>query len=67
MHSIRYKATAITIAEILTAMLCVFLASYTIIQAENDHRSVEMMDLLVQDTGKSIEEYTGDIWKQALY
>lgn len=61
MHSIRYKATAITIAEILTAMLCVFLASYTIIQAENDHRSVEMMDLLVQDTGKSIEEYTGDI------
>ncbi len=57
MHSIRFKTTAITIAEILTGMLCVYLVSFLIIQAENDRRSVEMMDLLVQDTSKSFEEY----------
>ncbi|MEE0026580.1 MAG: EAL domain-containing protein, partial [Atopobiaceae bacterium] len=61
MHSIRFKVTAITIAEILTAMLCVFVASYYITQSENDRRSVEMMDLVVQDTSKSMEEYVGDI------
>ncbi len=60
-RSIRYKATAITIIEILTAILCVFLASFCITQTENDRRSVEMMDLLVHDTSKSIEDYTGDI------
>jgi hypothetical protein len=60
-HSIRFKVTAITIAEILTAMLCVFVASYYITQSENDRRSVEMMDLVVQDTSKSMEEYVGDI------
>ena len=49
MHSIRFKITAITIAEILTAMLCVFLVSFSIIQAENDRRSVEMMDVIAQD------------------
>lgn len=61
MHSIRYKATAITIAEILATILCVYVASFSVIQAENDLRSVEMMDLLVQDTGKSLEEYTTGI------
>ncbi len=61
MNSIRYKVTAITIIEILLAILCVYLASFTIIQSENDRRSVEMMDLLAQDTSKSFEEYATGI------
>lgn len=61
MHSIRFKITAITIAEILTAMLCVFLVSFSIIQAENDRRSVEMMDVIAQDTQKALEKYTDNI------
>lgn len=56
-HSIRFKTTAITIAEILLAMLCVYLASFFIIQAENDRSSVAMMDLLAQNTSMSFEEY----------
>ena len=61
MHSIRYKVTAITIVEILLAILCVYLASFRIVQSENDRRSVEMMDLLAQDTSKSFEAYATDI------
>ena len=61
MHSIRFKTTAITIAEILTAILCVFLASFTIIQGEIDRRSVEIMGLIAKDTKKSVEKYTEDI------
>ena len=61
MHSIRYKVTAITIVEILLAILCVYLASFSIVQSENDRRSVEMMDLLAQDTSKSFEAYATDI------
>ena len=60
-NSIRFKITAITIAEILTAILCVFFASFYIIQAENDQRSVEMMGLIAQDTRKSLEKYTENI------
>jgi hypothetical protein len=54
--SIRFKTTAITIAEILTAILCVFLASFAIIQGEIDRRSVEIMDLIAKDTKKSVEK-----------
>ncbi len=61
MNSIRYKVTAITIIEILLAILCVYLVSFTIVQTENDRRSVEMMDLLAQDTSKSLEEYATGI------
>lgn len=61
MNSIRYKVTAITIIEILLAILCVYLVSFTIVQSENDRRSVEMMDLLAQDTSKSFEEYATGI------
>ena len=52
MASIRFKTTAITIAEILTAIACVFFASFAIIQGEIDRRSVEIMSLIAQDTKK---------------
>lgn len=61
MHSIRFKAIAITIAEVLTAVLCVFFVSFLIIQAEIDKRSVEMMNLIAQDARKSVEKYTDGI------
>ena len=61
MHSIRYRMTAITIVEILVAILCVYVVSYCVIQTENDQRSVQILDLLAQDTGKSLEEYTTGI------
>ena len=61
MHSIRTKITAITIVEILTAILLVSLVSFSIVQAENDRRSVEMMNLIAQDTRKSLEKYTEDL------
>lgn len=60
-HSIRYKTTAITIIEILLAIFCVYVASISIVQAENDRRSVAMMDLLADDTAKSFEEYATGI------
>ena len=61
MHSIRFEITAITIAAILTTILCVFAASYTTLQAENDKTSVETMNLIGQDTRKSVEKYTESI------
>ncbi len=61
MHSIRFKVIAITIAAVLTAVVCVFLASYKIIQGEIERNSVEMMDLIVQDSRKSLEKYTDGI------
>ena len=61
MASIRFKTTAITIAEILTAIACVFFASFAIIQGEIDRRSVEIMSLIAQDTKKSLEKYTEGI------
>lgn len=61
MHSIRFKITAITIVEILTAILCVFLASLLIIRAESDRNTVRTMNLLAEDTAKSIEKYTESI------
>ena len=61
MNSIRFKMTAITIAAILTAILSVFLASLSTLQAENDRRSVEVMNLIAQDSCKSLEKYTESI------
>ena len=61
MHSIRYKITAITIAAILTTVLCVIAASYATLQAKNDQISVEMMNLIGQDAKKSVENYTESI------
>ena len=60
-HSIRFKITAITVAAILTTILCVFLASYSTIQAESDRRSVEMMNLIADDTKKNLEKFTEEI------
>ena len=57
MHSIRFKITAITTAALVVAVLSVFLVSYSVVRAENDRRSVEMMDLIAQDTRKSLEKY----------
>lgn len=55
MHSIRTKITAITLAALLTTILSVFVVGFTTIRAENDRRSVEMMNLLCQDTQKALE------------
>ncbi len=61
MHSIRYKITALTIGAILTAILCVFLASLSTVRTESDRRSVETMNLICQDTAKSLEKYIQSI------
>lgn len=61
MHSIRFKITAITIAAILTTIACVFAVSYTTLHAENDRITVGMMNLIGQDTKKSVENYTESI------
>ena len=57
MHSIRMQITAITIVAILTSILSVFIASFLIIQSETDRNSVGMMNLIDQDTRKSLEKY----------
>ena len=61
MRSIRVKITAITVAAILTGILTVFAACFTTIRAENDRRSVETMNLIAQDTEKSLEKYIESI------
>ncbi len=55
MRSIRTMITAITIIAILTSILSVFTVSYLIIQRETDQNSVGMMNLIDQDTQKSLE------------
>ena len=57
MKSIRTKMTAITVIAILTSIMSVFAACYSSIQGENDRGSVNMMNLLGQDTRKSLEKY----------
>ncbi len=61
MHSLRFKITAITIAAILTTVLCVFIASRSALQSGNDQNSVEMMNLIGQNTKKSVEQYTESV------
>ena len=61
MHSIRIKLTAITIAAILTTVLCVFAASFYTLQRENNRSSVETMNLIGRDTANSVENYTESI------
>lgn len=61
MHSIRFKITAITVGAILTTILCVFLASYCTIQSETDRMAVGTMNLIGQDTQKSVEKYTESV------
>ena len=57
MHSIRTTITAIAIVLILTSILSVFAASYVIIVNETDKNSVRMMNLIDQDTQKTLEKY----------
>ena len=56
MHSIRIKITAITIAAILTSILAVFFASNLTIRADSDRSSVEIMNLIGQNTQKTLEK-----------
>ena len=57
MHSIRFKITAITVAAILTSVLFVFAASFVILRSETDQNSVTMMNLIDEDTRKTLEKY----------
>ena len=57
MHSIRVKITAITIAAILTGMLSVFAVCFFTVQKDNDRRSVEIMNLLTENTRMNLEKY----------
>ena len=61
MHSIRVKITAITIVAILTSLLCAFTACYFPLRESNDRRSVETMNLIGQDTRKTLEKYIESI------
>ena len=61
MRSIRTMITVMTIVVILTSILSVFTASYIIIQSETDKNSVRMMNLIDQDTQKSLDKYFGSI------
>ncbi len=57
MNSIRTTITAITVMIILTSILSVFVASSAIIVKETDQNSVKMMNLIGQDTRKTLEKY----------
>ena len=57
MRSIRMQIAAIIILAILTSILSVFVASFLIIQSETNQNSVGMMNLIDQDTQKSLEKY----------
>ena len=61
MHSIRSKITALTIIAIITTVLCVLAVSFFTLKEKNDRESVEMMNLIAQDTKKSIVRYTESI------
>lgn len=61
LHSIRLKATAITVLAVLTAVCCVLLASFSITQEETDQKSVEVMGLVAKDAQKTLEKYTDGI------
>ena len=56
-YSIRFKITAITVAAILVAILCIFGASFSTIRDETNERSVEMMRLIGEDTRNILDEY----------
>ena len=60
-NSIRARITAITTAAVLTTVLAVVVAAALTVQRENDRRSVEMMNLIADDTGKSVERYLDSI------
>ena len=57
MHSIRFKITSITVSAILISILLMFLATYLTVHEENDNSSVQRMNLIADDTKKSLEIY----------
>ncbi len=59
--SIRFKITLIAVLAILTAIICIFAASYPSIQSESDRRSVEIMNLIGEDTKNKLDEYLAGI------
>ena len=65
MHSIRSNITIITVLVILTSVLSVFVASYVIIQRETDQNSVQMMNLINENTDKALEKYFASIEQSA--
>lgn len=56
MHSIRAKITAFTIIAILISILSVVVVCYVTIQKENARNSVEMIDLLEDNTAQSVDK-----------
>ena len=61
LHSIRARIAAITAVAILLTVVVIFAACYSTVKKENDRRSLEMMNLIASDTGKSLEEYLESI------
>ena len=57
MHSIRFKITAITVGVILAILLTIFCLCYSSVKEESDRQSVEMMQLIGQDTQNTLDEY----------
>ena len=56
MRSIRSKITAIAIAAILISMLTIVSAYYLMSEAEYDRQAAETMNLLAQNTQKTLEK-----------
>ena len=61
LNSIRSRIVAITVGAILATGLAVVAAAFLTVQRENDRQSVEMMNLIADDTGKSVEKYLNSI------
>ena len=61
MRSIRSKITAIAIAAILISMLTIVSAYYLMSEAEYDRQAAETMNLLAQNTQKTLEKYIESI------
>ena len=57
MHSIRVRITAITILAILSSTLGIYFAGVATMRGETDRNSIEMMNLIAEDTEKSLEKY----------
>lgn len=57
MHSIRVRITAITILAILSSILAIYFAGVATMRGRTDRNSIEMMNLIAEDTEKSLEKY----------
>ncbi|MBQ3280815.1 MAG: EAL domain-containing protein [Eubacterium sp.] len=61
MHSIRFRITAITIVAIIITELCVTAVTFFTVQSAQTRESVQMMDLLAENTKNSIGKYIDSI------